>query len=118
MKQGLRGLNNEDIGVKDSLRKSEIVGLTDVGRMIIRFYQQRGNYLPADTNPINLVYDLQIRADETASLLDLDHQSSQNFDFSLDDICELAWKLHDPLAQAFRASVTDEALEIWGVENV
>ena len=118
LKPGLRGLSNGELGVQSSLHQSHLIGQTEIGRLMVRFYQQQGQYLPIDVGAISLAYNEQIVPTEIASLLDLDHQASQSFDFEVEAVSELAWKLHDTLDKAFRASVTSEAMQVWGAEHV
>jgi uncharacterized protein (TIGR04255 family) len=116
---GLRGINECELGGRDAIKLFQMFCLTAVGRMLVRFYQQRGQVLPLDLGPgpVNLSIDFRVEPNEIVSLLDLDHTSEQSFDFEMDAISELAWRLHDSLDLAFRTAVTDEALEFWGAEN-
>lgn len=113
----LHGLDESELGAKEVLRLIQIWSKTNLGKMIVRFYQQKGQFLPADSLPINLSYDIQIDSNEIVSLLDLDHFAEQSFDFDEQAICDLAWKLHDPLDTAFRSAVTKEALQFWEAAN-
>lgn len=117
VRSGLRGLDESALGAKDALSQWQIICSSPVGRMVVRLYQQKGHYLPPDLVPINLSYTAQIDPSETVTILDLDHFAEQSFDFDEGAISELAWKLHDNLDRAFRAAVTEEALEYWGAEH-
>lgn len=118
LKPGLRGLDPHEIGLSDSIHLSHLVGKTNLGQMLVRFYQQKGQYLPIDIGPIGLSYQRPIGPTEVASLLDFDHQAGQSFEFSVEEVSDVAWRLHDPLDRAFRASVTSEAMQLWGAQNV
>ena len=117
LKEGLRGLNYESIGIQDPIHLSHFVGRTNLGQLMVRFYQQRGHYLPLDIGAIGLSYSQTIPPTELASLLEFDHQANQSFDFDIKDISDVAWKLHAPLDKAFRASVTNEAMKLWGAKD-
>ena len=113
LKPGLHGLSEAELGVKTMLLTFAMNCSTNLGTMLIRLYQQKGSVLPFDVQPINLSYTDGGKADEVVSLLDLDHFSEQSFDFDVEAICGLGWKLHDPLDLAFRNAVTPEALKMW-----
>jgi hypothetical protein len=46
-------------------------------------------------------------------LLDMDHFSTLEIDFSVEEIVDRFFKLHEQQTKAFKASVTTDALEEW-----
>jgi uncharacterized protein (TIGR04255 family) len=111
---GLHGLESSALNARSVLRNFTLWCTTNIGTMLVRLYDQKGQFLPLDSQPIQLSYEHQIGPDETVTLLDLDHFSQQSFDFEEKAITDLAWKLHDPLDLAFREAITADARALWG----
>lgn len=120
LKQGLHGLSAEELGVNQSLVRSETIGDTDVGRLVVRCVQVRqAAPLPPDLWPATLNFDhVTMRSDELVTVLDLDHYAEGSRDFDTSGILTAMGNLHDTLDGAFRAAVTDHAMSRWEAKEV
>lgn len=118
LKPGLLGLDTTAMGVGKALSRFELVGLSEIGKLVVRAYNlEPGALLPPDLTPATLKQQVEISPDETPYLLDFDHYSDGPQDFSVGAVMETMRRLHDNLDRAFRAAVTDEALAKWGRED-
>ncbi len=68
---------------------------------------------PPDLLPIQLEFPQDPRRNTPFGLLDLDHFSTQETDFSVDTVMNRFFVLHEHHTKAFEASVTPFALEEW-----
>jgi uncharacterized protein (TIGR04255 family) len=118
LQPGLLGLNTSTLSVSESLSRFEFVGITDVGKLIVRYSQsEQGIILPPDLMPNTLKHDVQLNPNELVSFLDLDHFSEASRDFEVSSIMETVSDLHDNLDRAFRSAVTETALQRWGKQE-
>jgi uncharacterized protein (TIGR04255 family) len=123
LQPGLLGLNTSTLSVSESLSRFEFVGITDVGKLIVRYSQMRysqsepGIVLPPDLIPNALKHDVQLNPNELVSFLDLDHFSESSRDFEVSSVMETVSDLHDNLDRAFRSAVTETALQRWGKQE-
>ena len=119
VKQGLHGIADGSVGMRSSLHRSEIVGDTEVGRLVVRSFQAAdGAFLPPDLTPSSLDYsDVSVSATEAVTILDLDHYSEHAREYEADQVLEYMWRLHDNLDLAFRECVTEHALARWKAEE-
>ena len=113
----LRGLQSSSFTQGTQLQLHQSVAKTTNGTMIVRLFQNRdGKFLPPDMADSDLKRTLepQVRPGELLTVLDLDHFSVRQLEFSADAIDHEAWLLHDALDHVFRESVvTQEALDKW-----
>ncbi len=119
---GLVGLNDADVGVRNSIRMSIYQGETDSGTLLFRLAQRNDRgFLPLDVEPSPLSHDQpEVRPGELVTLLDFDHFrdfTREPLDFSTDVVLQYLWRLHDNTDLAFRAAVTQYALDAWGAEE-
>ena len=119
---GLLGLNDTEVGVRNSIRMSLYQGETDSGTLLFRLTQRNDRgFLPPDVEPSPLSHDQpEIRPGEIVTLLDFDHFQDFNkepLDFSTEVVLQYLWRLHDNTDLAFRAAVTPYALNAWGAEE-
>lgn len=110
---GLLGLDPADVGATDAIWKVEYLGATDQGKLAVRFSRGKEPLAPPDLFPITLKHDLTLAKDESAFFLDLDHFSEDADDFSTAALLEKFGSLHYNLDMAFKAAVTNTALERW-----
>lgn len=116
---GLLGLEEDQLGVEKSLSRCELVGLTDVGKLVVRYSQSDNrDFLPADLMPSLLKHEGQIPLGERVAFLDLDHFADQSHDFETRSILETLGRLHENLDRTFRSAVTTTALQKWDSEAV
>jgi uncharacterized protein (TIGR04255 family) len=114
LEQGLLGYDGSRIGLKNWFSRSDFLGVSDFGNLIIRVSQRNdGQFLPPDLAPSGLTHSVQINAGEIVSLLDLDHAAVSPLTFDGDEISELVGHLHDVVNNAFLNAVTPAALEHW-----
>jgi len=120
LKPGLHGLSAEDLHVKKALLRSETVGDTDIGRLVVRCVQSmQAAPLPPDLWPATLDYShIPVPRDELVTVLDLDHYTEAPREFDTAGILKAMGALHDTLDCAFRAAVTPEAMKIWKAKEV
>jgi len=119
LQPGLLGLEDEKLGVQKSLSRFELVGVTDVGKLVVRYSQSdNGTFLPPDLVPSPLKHDIQIPTGEKVAFLDLDHFSEESHDFEAGSVIETLRHLHGNLDRTFRSAVTEAALQKWGSEVV
>ena len=119
VKPGLHGITDESVGMRSSLHRSEIVGDTEVGRLVIRCFQTAdGSFLPPDLAPSSLDYTgVSVQPRETLTLLDIDHYSERAREYDAGQVLEYMWRLHDNLDLAFRECATEHALAQWKAEE-
>lgn len=114
----LHGIQGKEIGAETFISKFEFVGVTDFGKLVIRCTESmNGSFLPADLSDMAdsaLDYKITLEPKEKVRFLDFDHYSESPLDFSVPEIIETFWQLHDNCDLAFRQSVTDYAKEKWG----
>lgn len=115
LKPPLIGFTAEELNVASVLQRSEWRGRSTAGQLVIRAsYSNDGTFLPPDLQSDDLRFGLTVPADEVVSVLDIDHYSEREREFSIDGLCDDFWALHDSCDRSFRAAVTDQALVRWG----
>ena len=118
LKPGLLGLDSAALGVSKALSRFEFVGLSEVGKLVVRAYNlEPGTLLPPDLTPATLKQEVDLAPGVMPYLLDFDHSLEEPQDFSVEAVLETMGRLHDNLDRAFRAAVTDGALTKWGRED-
>ncbi len=119
VKQTLHGISDRAVGMRSSLHRSEIVGTTEVGQLVVRCFQASdGSFLPPDLVPSSLDHSAVIlRPEEVVTLLDLDHYSEAAREYDAVEVVEHMWRLHDNLDLSFRECVTDHARTRWKAEE-
>ncbi len=120
LKSGLHGLSAEELGVKKAMLRSETVGDTAIGRLIVRCVQtMQAAPLPPDLWPATLDFStITVPPDELVTVLDLDHYTESPREFDAASVLDTMRHLHDTLDGAFRAAVTPEAMKVWKAEEV
>jgi uncharacterized protein (TIGR04255 family) len=119
VKQGLHGIKDASVGMRSSLHRSEMVGTTEVGQLVVRCIQMAdGSFLPPDLAPYSLDYSaVTLQPEETVTLLDFDHYSEQTRDYDAELILDYMWRLHDNLDLSFRECITAHARDRWKAEE-
>jgi uncharacterized protein (TIGR04255 family) len=119
VKPELHGIKDAVVGMRSSLHRSEMVGTTEAGQLVVRCFQTAdGTFLPPDLAPSSLDYSsVMLRPDETVTLLDLDHYSEQVREFDAAQVLEYMWRLHDNLDLSFRECITEHAQRQWKAEE-
>ena len=122
LQPGLLGLDDRKMKIKNPLRMSTFQGFTDAGRLNLRMSQRLdGGTLPPDIDPTTLIHSTNdLKLGEIITLLDIDHFHQfieEQLDFSTDKVLQYLWKLHEHTDLAFRSSITDYGLKVWGAEE-
>ncbi len=119
LQPGLLGLEEEKLALQKSLSRFELIGITDAGKLVIRYSQSdNGTFLPPDLAPSPLKHNVQILPGEKVAFLDLDHFAEESRDFETGAVLETLGRLHGNLDRTFRSAVTETALQKWGSEVV
>jgi uncharacterized protein (TIGR04255 family) len=116
LRSGLLGIDPESVGVKAWRSRYESLGLTELGKLVVRCSQSE-QILPPDLFPTTLKYSIALRPGEVVTLLDFDHFVESSSDFDTRRVVALIGELHDAVDLAFRGSVTPGALVRWGNEE-
>ena len=116
---GLHGILDAPIGARATLHRSETVGATEIGQLVVRCLQTAdGTFLPPDLAQSTLDYgSVTVPSGETVTLLDLDHYSEVAREYDSEQVLEYMWRLHDNLDLSFRECVTSHALTQWKAEQ-
>jgi uncharacterized protein (TIGR04255 family) len=116
---GLAGVPPETLGAKKVLRQDQIQAETEMGTLLVRLWQtDDGSFLPPDLQGGDVKLTLAAPSPgEIVTILDIDHFSVRQRDFSVDHLIEDMWRLHDGSDHAFRAIATDFARARWGAET-
>lgn len=110
----LRGLTAEQLGVKTANHQFVIQAETDLGTLFLRSYENTGDqFLPPDLQTKHLQFKASTSSDEEFRILDFDNVSLGDFDLDGDAVEQKLWQLHASTDRAFRAAVTEVALEYW-----
>jgi uncharacterized protein (TIGR04255 family) len=116
---GLRGLAKTELGIEKSIYRFETKGTTPVGTLVVRLTQRDdGAYLPADLTTAGLRFDLSLDKANLVTVLDIDHFSTEQREFLPALLLNQIDQLHGFSESAFKAAVTQEALERWGLEEI
>lgn len=118
LRSGLIGFEDHTLGVMESQRFFQYNGRTEVGTLVARFSEQVGRMLPPDISAPNLQFGSNVEQSDKVPILDFDHFSGDPMDFAVEPLLDLFWDLHNTLDLVFRSSVTPEALQKWGNNNV
>lgn len=117
VKPGLHGIVDGAVDMQSSLHRSETVGKTAVGQLIVRCFQMEGGFLPPDLAATSLDYSsVVLGPNEKVTLIDLDHYAELTREYDAEQVLEDMWRLHDNLDLAFRECITDHALTRWKAE--
>jgi len=120
LRERVRGLSQEDLGAKHSRHQFITQATTEHGELNIRCFENTGpEFLPPDLVSTHLEFqvDLDELAGETYRILDIDHLTKTEVDFTSEVLIEKLWDLHEYSSKAFCASVTKDAIEFWKKEK-
>jgi uncharacterized protein (TIGR04255 family) len=110
---GLLGLDPRSVGVNHWLSRSEALGTTEVGKLVIRCSQSEQPF-PPDLLTNTLHYSMELAKGEIVTTLDFDHFIEAVSDFSVAGAVSTLEHLHESLDLVFATSVTANALREWG----
>jgi uncharacterized protein (TIGR04255 family) len=111
---GLRGLDPSALNVDQLHAQLEERGRTPEGELMVRLITPAPEGgLPPDVGMTLLKRRPRLDDRGESALLDIDHFSTQERDFTGDGVVDGFWELHRRSDEAFRAAVTSEALGFW-----
>lgn len=113
LQPGVLGLPTEKIGTSKGQLKFEQRGDTALGMLVIRVFQNEGADLPPGIEPLGLTLPPAEANGGMKTILDVDHFSPLQRDFEPNALMADMWKLHEFTDRAFRAAITDYALNKW-----
>jgi len=116
----VRGLSQEDLGATSSRHQFTTQAKTELGNLFVRSFENVGpNFLPPDLVSTHLKFKVEPEdvKDELYRVLDIDHIAKGEVSFTLTELIERLWDLHEYSSKAFRAAVTKEAIEFWMKKN-
>jgi len=119
LRERVRGLSQEDLGAKHSRHQFITQAVTEHGELNIRSFENTGaEFLPPDLVSTHLDFQAETEklAGETYRILDIDHITKTEVDFTSKALTEKLWDLHEYSSKAFLAAVTQEAITFWKKE--
>ena len=113
LRPGLRGLSAESIGAHSLLEHFYIQAKSPYGDLLIRAMGTNdGRFMPPDLASTELTFDISAAPGQNLVILDFDH-TAPGGKFDPDAIIATMWNLHETTERAFRAAVTEEAIDYW-----
>lgn len=110
----LRGFSIDDDAGREAFFTESVCQTGPNSRFIHRYVEaSRGFGFPPDLLPVTLKFPRDPRMESTFGLLDLDHFITLDEDFSVENAIAHFFALHEHQTKAFKASVTEDALEEW-----
>ena len=114
LRDGLRGVSLEHIGARRPRSFLNFVTDTDVGgRLVVRIGLNTDGVLPPNLIPTDLVLDKTFDRQRPLGILDYDHFIEKPGAFSVEHAIARFKALHGIVADAFRGTISDFALEDW-----
>jgi len=111
---GLRGFQLPKTESRKAFFSESVCETSANSTFVHRYIEAASGFgFPPDLLPIHLELRREPRLQTPFGLLDLDHYSTHDEDFSVDTAIDQFWTLHEHQTLAFQASVTDKALEEW-----
>ncbi len=117
LKQHVRGLSKGELGASHVRHQFMTQAQTEHGDLFVRSFENTGpNFMPPDLDSKNLGLKItpeDLNEDELCRVLDVDHMAKGEFEFSASILIEKLWDLHEYAGKAFRAAVTEDAMQYW-----
>lgn len=120
LREQVRGFSSDDLGVKVVGHHFMTQAQTESGELYIRSFEKSGpGFMPPDLISTHLEFkpDPEQLANETYRVLDIDHIAKGEIEFASAPLEKTLWDLHDVSSAAFRAAVTEEAMDFWKKEE-
>jgi len=116
LREHVRGLSETNLGAESSRHQFVTQAKTEHGELYVRCFENSGpNFMPPDLVSTHL--QLRVKGEdlreELYRVLDIDHIAGEELDFDPKVLIQKLWDLHDYTDMAFRAAVTEEAIEYW-----
>jgi len=116
--EGLRGLSARLLGVETTCTQALVRCQTELSVLSIRCIELQGpDFLPPDLQIPGLKFTSKPEVGELFRLLDIDNTSSFEDGCDFSDLNQSLWNLHQHTSNAFRNSVTEDALKYWRGEE-
>ena len=117
LRESVRGLSSTDIGASQSKHQFMLQAITEHGDLYVRSFENEGpKFMPPDlfSTHLKLNVDGNSLGNDPYRIVDIDHiWQGEDVDFDRASITDKLWGLHEYSSKAFRAIVTDEAIELW-----
>jgi len=114
----LRGFTIGSTGNRDSFLCESVSHYGSKMKLIHRYIEaQKGIAFPSNLMPITLDLKKEVSMNSEFAVLDMDAISDYEDDFSVEVLTKTLWELHGIQEEAFKASVTAEALKEWSQSN-
>lgn len=117
LREGIQGIDH-DLFSGNSEQRYELWGSTPVGRMMVRLMRPAPEtVIPPELMGTTLPIEGAGVAQKLTATLDVDHFQVETADFIPSAVIESFWSLHDASDRAFRAAVSEHALQTWKKEG-
>jgi uncharacterized protein (TIGR04255 family) len=121
LSERVRGLSLQDLGATRSRHQFTTQAETEHGDLHVRSFENTGpDFMPPDLVSTHLEFKVdpeEFKIDRPFRILDIDHITKGVFDFAAPALIEKLSDLHEYSSKAFRAAVTEEAIEFWKKKN-
>ena len=110
----LLGLNAESLGLTNATNFYQIRGSSPEGVVTVNLWQTRdSSFLPPDIDSTGISIDSKIEPGESVRILDIDHISNEDRDFTPELLIDALQPMHNRVETIFVSSVTPQALDYW-----
>jgi len=110
----LRGFKTHETDDRKAFFSESVYQTIPDSTFVHRYVEATSGFgFPPDLLPMQLEFARDPSMETPFGLLDMDHFSTLEIDFSVEEIVDRFFKLHEQQTKAFKASVTTDALEEW-----
>ena len=114
LQERIKGLAGSSIGIDEARNQLVVTAKTPEGQLTVRCLEGRGpNFMPPDLDSTHLKFDTTLEEGTGFRILDFDHVWRGETDFDTASITEQTGKLKQYIWNAFKATVTEDAIEVW-----
>ena len=111
---GLMGFSIGSSDLKTDVNQQFINTRTKTGQLIVRFTRAKlSSPLPPDLSILAPKIQRKPKQSNVSAILDTDHVSDKDVDFDRDHLDKIVTDLQAPVADIFKAAVTDYAIDKW-----
>lgn len=111
---GLLGFSLNALDLKTNINQQLVSARTKAGHLIIRFTRGRlSSPLPPDLSMLAPKIQRTPKSNRDSAILDTDHFSEKNVDFTSDRLEKIVTDLQAPIGGIFKAAITDYAVRKW-----
>lgn len=114
LREEVRGLQASSLSAEHVINRFSATIKTSEGELRLRSIEASGTgFMPPDLEATRLDFDIPRKDEEPFRILDFDHIWRGEMDFSVDEIANKMWGLHEFIEKTFRATVTEDAMKVW-----